>query len=493
MSIDSLSAAREAPSYRKTVVGLSILSLVLFAYPILRIGFDFEIDNNEGWDAYFQTRAISGLSLYVTESPLFFNDYPPLSFYLVGAASWLTGDPVLAGRILSVLSLIGIALCCASIVSKAGASRLDAAFSAATCLGLFASFGTDYVGINDPHLLGQFLLLAALALYFRAPPSIASGLGLAALISFGMLTKHNMLAVPLVLSLDLLRRWPARAWTSYFATGFTLAAVTTALLWWIVGKPFFVQVLSGTDYYVDRGFLMTIKMLERLEAPLAVVGLFLFLSRKERPCGLIGAYLALSVILGALLSGGANNDINHFFEVYVALSIGAGLAIHRIGRTFTQIPVAKAATALLINAGVLFYAPLALGRFAVDIAGEMANRERLFQEDVAYVRSMPGTVLCQSFLLCYRAGKPMFFDPFNVSQAISRGDLPPDLLANMLMRHEIPLLQVEDRRQHNSDDAPGKQAMPAFFVHFPDHVFDILDREYKLSRVGLMGRFYVPR
>ena len=479
-------------SYRITVYGLLALSLVLLAYPVLRIGFDFEIDNNEGWDAFLQTRAMAGLSLYNFDTSFFINDYPPLSFYIVGAIARVVGDPIIAGRVVSVAGLLAIAGACACIVRSAGVSRIDATLTWATCVALFASFGTDYVGINDPHMLGQALLLGCVALYFRVQPDVFGGVILALLMSIAVLTKHNMLVIPLLLSVDILRRWPIRAKLAYFATGICLAGLTATVAWMANGPTFFHSLLGAPIYDPARGFLMTIDMLARLQAPLAAVGLFLLLRRKERPCGLIGAYLALALLQGAVFTGGANDDINHFFEAFTALSIGAGLAVHRIGLA-APAPVARVGLALVINAGVLFYAPLAIGRFVVDIGGEMDKRERLFQDDVAFVQSVSGKVLCQSFLLCFRAGKPMFFDPHNVRMGIARGDFPTDLVTGMLDRHEIALMQVEDRREHAPDEYPGKQAMPAFFIHFNDNVFDALDRSYKVARIGLMGRFFVPK
>lgn len=479
-------------SYRLTVIGLLALSLVLLAYPVARVGFDFEIDNNEGWDAFLQTRAMAGQSLYAFATRFFVNDYPPLSFYIVGSVAQLVGDPVIAGRIVSVIALAAMALACASIVRRAGASRLDATLAFATCVALFTSFGTDYVGINDPHLLGQALFLGCFALYLRIPPGAGFGVGLGVLFAVSVLTKHNMLVIPLLVSVDILRRWPMRAKIAYLATGFVLAGLAAGVISLVIGNAFFHSLFSGRIYDPARGFLMTIDMLARLQAPLAVVGTAMILGRRERPFGLVGAYLALALAQGAVFTGGANDDINHFFEVFTALSIGAGLAVHRLGLT-VPVPAARAVLALVINAGVLFYAPLAIGRLVVDVGGEMARRERLFQEDVAFVRSIPGTVLCQSFLLCFRAGQPMFFDPHNVRLGIARGDFPSDLVTGMLNRHEIALMQVEDKREHSPDDYPGRQAMPAFFIHFNDDVFDALDRDYRVARIGLMGRFFVPR
>src|SRR5215472_15267788 len=62
------------------------------------------LDPNEGWNAYRAAAAMSGAPLYPPADALFFNNYPPLSFYLVGAFGRLVGDNIVAGRIVSLAS-----------------------------------------------------------------------------------------------------------------------------------------------------------------------------------------------------------------------------------------------------------------------------------------------------------------------------------------------------------------------------------------------------
>ncbi len=479
-------------SYRLTVACLLGLALLLVAYPAVRIPWDFEIDANEGWNAYYQLRAIAGQSLYVLPSPLAFNNYPPLSFYLVGAVAALLGDPMLAGRLVSVLSLGAIALAGGSVVRSGGGSRLDATLAIATCLGLFAALATDYVGMNDPQLLAQAFILAGLAVHLRGESTPRRAILVALLFAVGVLTKHNLVVVPLLVAADVLRRGPAPARLAFFATGLGLAAASAALLWLLVGKTFFVQLLASRILDPAHGFLLTIDMLGRLQAPLAAVGLALIAARRQRPTGLIAAYLRLALLQGMVFSGGNNTDINVFFDVYIALAIGTGLAARFI-RERAPAPAAAVALALLANAGVIFTAPLALGRFAVDSGGEMARRQRLFHADVAYLRAIPGAAVCQSYLLCFRAGKPMTYDIFGVNQGIHWGRLPPDVLVAMIRRREIPVLQISDLPSHSADDYPGVQSMPNAFFHFGDDVFDALQRYYVVDRIGISGKFWVPR
>src|SRR5258708_25428438 len=63
----------------------------------------FSSDPNEGWNAFQAARAIGTGPLYSGPQALTGNNYPPLSFYLVGWAGRLLGDPIVAGRVMPLL------------------------------------------------------------------------------------------------------------------------------------------------------------------------------------------------------------------------------------------------------------------------------------------------------------------------------------------------------------------------------------------------------
>lgn len=491
---ESIVDDRAERPYRLTVRALAGLAALLLAYPVLRLFFDFEIDNTEGWNAFLQLRAAAGLPLYDTGSPYFFNNYPPLSFYLAAGLSRLVGDVNLAGRMLSLGAVVALALAVRSIVRSAGGSRLDALFGAVTCVLFFAGLVTDFVGKNNPQLLGQAFALWGLAAYLSAPapapaPANARRVALAALLfSAGMLTKHNLVLLPLLVGADLLWRGPNRARAAYFGTGLGLAGLAGLLLWRLAGPAFFVQLLASRTWDVARAFLFTTEILGQFQAPMAVVGLGLLAMRRQRPAGLVLAWLGAALGLGAFFSGGAGTDVNVFFDVYVALAVGAGL-LPRL----CPGPGGRAAMALVINAGVLFQVPFCLGRLGVELGGEIAAHQAMFAEEVAYLRGIDGVALCQSHLLCVRAGKPPFYDPINMLQAMTMGRLPADTLTGMLRRREIAVVQILDPPRHPEDANPGAQEMPTRWKDFQDEVFDVLRQEYVLDRISLSGRFYRPR
>ncbi len=96
--------------------GLLVMGLfaVLRAVAVWRViavaGLWVPLDPNEGWNAYHTAAVLGGSPLYPDPSGYLVNNYPPLSFYVVAALGRLLGDTIVAGRILSLLSLAAIAI-----------------------------------------------------------------------------------------------------------------------------------------------------------------------------------------------------------------------------------------------------------------------------------------------------------------------------------------------------------------------------------------------
>src|ERR1700679_2037626 len=84
------------------IVAVVLLGL---AEPLLTLRRFIPLDPNEGWNAYFTQIALSGGNLYPGGASLITNNYPPLSFYVVGIVGLLTGDNIFAGRMVALLSM----------------------------------------------------------------------------------------------------------------------------------------------------------------------------------------------------------------------------------------------------------------------------------------------------------------------------------------------------------------------------------------------------
>ena len=137
---------------------LYVIATWSFAWTIYRAFLNVEIENNEGWNAYFADAAMGKMPLYPSADQLITNNYPPLSFYIVGLVGRLVGDPVLAGRLLSLIAIVAIATAIALSVRRLGGSRVAARISAAFFVATISRFYVGYAGMNEPQLLGEAIM-----------------------------------------------------------------------------------------------------------------------------------------------------------------------------------------------------------------------------------------------------------------------------------------------------------------------------------------------
>jgi len=134
---------------------LYAIAILAFTWPVYRAFLNIEIENNEGWNAYFADAAMGKMPLYPSADQLITNNYPPLSFYIVGLVGRLVGDPVLAGRLFSLIAIVAIATAIALSVRRLGGSRVAARISAAFSVARISRFYVSYAGLNEPQLLSE--------------------------------------------------------------------------------------------------------------------------------------------------------------------------------------------------------------------------------------------------------------------------------------------------------------------------------------------------
>lgn len=466
--------------YRLAVIGLAALGAILLLYPLVRSFALVDINYNEGWNGYFQARAAQGLPLYSGYSPFVFNNYPPLSFYLIGGLGTLLGDPVLAGRLVSIAALSSCAAALFYAVKEAGGQRLEGLAAAAIAILTFGSTYVEYVGMNDPQLLGMACAIGAFSLYLAPERSSRRTAIIAALIGTSLLIKHNLLAIPAVITIDVLMHGTARQRLVYFATG--LAIGLAALLWllWAEGQAALHQMLAARGWSAMRAATMTAELLIRHHG-LLIVGTMGAVLGSGRGARLILGYIAASTVVGICFSGGAGTAANMFYDLAFALALGTGLLLGR-ARIAGAPQCVLAAILLAACFAPLIKAPLVLATAATRLNGGLAAEERAFSRDVEFVRQARGTVVCESHMLCLRAGRPMEVELFNSIQAMNSGALPPRALAQRLERREFALVQLKYFTQPSAQTDPATAAVIA-----------ALQANYRVIHQGTTGAFWAPR
>ncbi len=426
------------------VTGLAVLWLL--TRNIMAIPHHVPLDPNEGWNAAHALAA----ALYPPPQSLMVNNYPPLSFYLVRVLIRHGADPVIVGRWISMAAFL-----CAGAGIAAVLHALQCHIRGVACAVLFFAavllVGSNYVGIDDPQMLGHALQLAALFLLLRERP-MASAL----LFAVSLFVKHNLLAMPLASAVWLLLL-DRRAGLEFLLWGmaFALAGLVAFQLGFgtsLLGQLASARLSSFANLTSAIGHLWWM-----IVPGIAIAGLW-----PDRSALLCTLYAAAALALGLLFAAGDGVDANAFFDLARALSLGLGLTIEG-GRW----PILAAASLLplLLFLGFRFHDNNYF--FTRSFAATSAR-------DIAFLQSRPGPALCDQISLCLWAGKRAEVDVFNIGEQIKTGDRDPAALTRMIASRHFAVLQLQDL------DSLG----PA--------VGSAIRKNYRADHTGDNGTFLVP-
>jgi hypothetical protein len=402
------------------VAALALVVLPLLARNLLAIPVLAPLDPNEGWNAAHAIAAITGRVLYPPPGALMVNNYPPLSFYIVGALARARGDFVVAGRVIAMLAFLataaGIVLVLRTFACGVRDIALAVLFFAAVML-----VASDYVGMDDPQMLGHALQIAALAVLLRNRLVAA-----ALLFAISLFIKHNLLAMPIA----------AAAWLAFQDR----RAAGTFVLW---GIAFTLAGLIGFQLSYGTGLFTQLTSV-RLNsfanlgdgasrlwwAALPVAAL---LSLRDGNASLFASlYAGIALALGLLFSAGDGVDANAFFDLAIALSLALGLCGQRSIRPWLA---AAAAPPLLVFLAFTFADNNFF--FTRDFAVQSAR-------DIAFLKSRPGPALCDQLSLCLWAGKAAEMDVFNVGEQILARARDPAPIAALIAGRSFGVLQLQD-------------------------------------------------
>ena len=462
---------------------LALCATALLALPVARLPMRVPINYNEGWNAYQADRAMSGQPLYPPADSLLANNYPPLSFYVVGIAGRVAGDNVIAGRFVALLSLLTVVVGIFLVIMATTRSPAGALFGAL----LFAVYSllhfTDYIGMDDPQWLAHALATSGLAMLLSRShsPTAASGFGAGVLMALALLVKHTLVALPAALLLELLlrRTRPLKTW----AAGFGLTCLVSSMLcvgtW---GALVYTNVLLTPRTW---SIWYSSGKVERLVTPLLplVVAIVLWLSSSA---GWIRyrvfiVYAVASLLLAAALLGGEGVNYNMMFDLTIALTILAGVAASPSQEeTPGVLPAFRMALVGALAASILLAVPAAgLAQYAQ--LQELQERQHDAARDIATIAQHPDPVACQTVALCYWAGRQWSLDWFNTRQKMMAGVIPERALLDPIERHQFTMLQLE----------PRSRTQP-YFV-FPAKIEGAIEEHYTVVQTSTNGLLLEPR
>jgi len=447
-------------------VALAIVMALLWR-DALAIPLQVPLDPNEGWNAYHALAAIGGRALYPHAPDLMANNYPPLSFYLVGAIGTLTGDAIVAGRLISLASFLVIAVALIALLRqwRAGwAASLFASLAFAANL-LIAS---NYVAMNDPQLLGHALQILGLLLVARRDPMPIGG---ALLMAAGLFVKHNLVALPLAATLWLIGQdW--KAWTRFVLTGLAAGLIGLGVIR-IFGINLLAEIFSPRLLAFANFQLAALQFLAWAALPILVSIWLLWRYPPDRWMRLAIPYAVIAIALGGFFAAGDGVDTNVFFDTTIALGLTGGLAVARFAPS-----------------GRLFAALAYLAPLAVLLVVDFHDRNFAFQpafrhqaaSDIAFLKRHDGPAICEELALCYWAGKDASVDVFNMGEAFATGARSDRPLIDNISHCRFAAMQFDSLAPF----ALGAKAHDALLAHYRiDHQND--DGIF-LVRNGCAGR-----
>ncbi len=429
-------------------------------------GVHVPLDPNEGWNAYHTAAAMSVGPLYPGAGSFLANNYPPLSFYVVGLFG---GDHIIAGRIISLLAFAAVTASIFAAARTMGTSRRAASFGALWFAAGLLIF-TDYVGIDDPQLLGHAIAMAGFLLLLRGNMA-----GAALAMAVALFVKHNLVAhagggADLARALRPAKRGPFRRMGIGRRASGTCrvpADLRRGSVRRIALAPTFLACIAGREH---RG--------------LDAFGAEPRSPRWRRFCSCAGttamwrsarSMRSRRSVVGACFSGGAGVDMNVWFDAVIALSIAAALAMDGFERPLHKALAAFAyAVPLLCGLTLAYDGEWLTHDFWLHPARDEAA---MAAADIDFLKAHDGPVLCEMLSLCYWAGKPAEVDVFNLGQAFATRARSDETLVRLVEARRFRAVEFDSM----DDFALGPRVKDAFA------------RNYRVDHEDDNGVFLVPR
>ena len=456
-------------------VALATGCLIALVHAALLIPLHVPLNYNEGWNAYHAVEAARGAPLYPVAPRLFFNNYPPLWFYLSAALVRLSVDPIVAGRWMSLAGFVGWALLLGRIAEAFGCRPVSARFAALLFAANTLAF-SGYVGIDDPEFVAHLIAAIGLLLIVSPPRSSLRIFAAGLLMALALFVKHTLVVLPVTCVLWLLAIDRGAAWR-LLATIAAAAIGGGAACAWLFGPGFFAQLASPRRFFVARVLGKSSLWLARMFVPVSVAVVAGHRHGRNEVVTFCALYAGLAITAGIVLSGGDGVNSNVFFDATWAVCLSAAIALdrlslptvglfHRIGRVAAAY-LAAPAFALVLSVG---------DHWLATDSWLHERRAAAAQTDVSVIGSTPGRALCEDLALCFWAGKPAEVDVFNTQQRILAGSLPADVLVRLIDSRYYAILELGN---------PGRRLGAAFD--------DALAHNYRLLREVDDRHLFVPR
>lgn len=464
------------------IVLVSVATIALLLPPLLKTSFKIFLDYNEGWNAVIAVRAMRGENIYDYLDAFIINNYPPISFYIVGLLGKAFGDNIFAGRFVALLSFIIVGINISITTWTISKDKLVSLFSGLFFIAMMGANYPLYIAMNDPQMLAHAIMTTALVVFLRGWDQRRGLLLVAVLVCAAGFTKHNLVSLPLALTVFILLEDRAffLKWLIYCTVVLSIAIFAFV---GIYGSTFVENILDPRIFDFHKLFRRAPKHLMGLQIPLVFLGVLAAFGIRYRYFLLINLYVLFSLATGLFFVGG-DVDTNAFFDLVIALAIGSGVGLAHVYGSLTRTRIA--------NRDVFWVLPvlLSLGVF-LSVPGKLQRPDKLWSRletqqastarDVGYLATQKGAAFCERIALCYWAGKEFEYDPYNMQQAFLKGRRDENEILEKLNDRYFSVIQINQRHGQLSR------------LRFSDQFISFLETHYEIDRTSINGAFLIPK
>jgi hypothetical protein len=481
-----------------SLVTLAVCSLLLAWFPLLRIDCLPSLNYNEGWNVYRQQMAAEGQPLYAHPPDLWITNYPFLSFHAIGAFGGAIGNMLLAGRIVAFASLVCIAVTCGVIVRIITGSVRGGLYGALCFFLWISTLSPDRRAMNDPEFLGIAFAGLGLLAYMKAPNSVSGSALSAFAFAMSMFIKHDVIALPLCVFIELLlvRNW--KVLIAWIAVGLATAGCLLILTYILDGPYFIAHLLRSRDYSFRRAYWFVRTYFLHFGS-CACLGLIAVALVRDTPSKrLVLLLIVLTNIVAFLFAGGDGVDFNIFFVPLIPTAISCAVAAVGLGQGGKQawmpaiLPLAVISLASIVAPDAFYVSAMQLlglvaiiylvvsimllvGRslpalpwkgigiiigFAIPVLAGAEFTPSQFITDLDDQRHLPALteaanrsiellratkkpVICEDILLCFDAGKPLDYDPYFVKDQVLTGQIPESRILALLASRHYGIIELD--------------------------------------------------
>lgn len=243
------------------------------------------------------------------------------------------------------------------------------------------------------------------------------------------------------------------------------------------------NLLSARRYFPAKAFVQFFRFgFAPLELAFAAAALWAVFHLHAGRARAVAIWFWAALIIGFIFGGGDGVFYNAYFDLFLAIAVIAALfipwLIERQG--WRESRAAEIAVALVLLATLL---PPAFHRIRFAPLFRLPARQMRFEMQARFIHRQPGPAVCESTLLCARAGKPFVYDPFNATERVLTGKLDPRPSLAQVRAGQIGAVQLF-------------HPAPYFARRTRDLVFPALaqavQQNYRLAWAAKNSYIYVP-